>query len=155
MVVVFGVALLFSAVSNSPHDVPSLQSYSGSLFLGALFSSSVNAMMTIPLLADTMPVFKKEQTARMYHPWIHGLALSMAELPWVMLNTAVHMCLFYPIAGLYSDVWYILYYAMALVLMQVTSILSWLRCPARPPHALHICTPARPHTPLAVSLDRF
>jgi hypothetical protein len=119
LAVIFLVALLFSAVAGVPHDQPSVHSYSGSLVLGVLFSSSINSMLVIPLITETTLVLNKEQAAYMYHPCIYSLALNIAEFPFVVLNSLVNLCIFYPLAGLYPAAQYVLYYAVALTLFQM------------------------------------
>lgn len=89
---------------SKPH-VPKLQiqSFNGVLFAGIFFTCAIQAVMTVPVIGDSKPVYYREIAANMYHPWPYLFGLSVAEVPWLIAVTFMHGLIFYPIANLDSN----------------------------------------------------
>lgn len=105
MLIVVAVALLFSLNvydlrMSDVTEQPQVQSFNGVLFAGIFFTCAIQAVMTVPIIGDSKPVFYREIAANMYHPWPYLFGLSIAEVPWLIAVTFMHGVIFYPIANL-------------------------------------------------------
>eukprot|EP00960_Hanusia_phi_P069405 767083-Hanusia_phi.AAC.13 len=121
LLAVVGIALLFSlnVVSLDMSRVDSqaaLQSLNGVVFAGLFFSSAVQTLMGLHVIAKSRLVLNRELSSAMYAPSSFLFGITVAELPYLLLVVAIHMLIFYPIVGLWSSAGDVAVYAVSFFL---------------------------------------
>eukprot|EP00961_Rhodomonas_salina_P271563 3669240-Rhodomonas_salina.1 len=119
----FGLSINAERISET-YDQPTLQSFNGAIFAAVFFTCAVQAVMSVEVIGDSKAILYREQSAGMYARWVYLLALSVAELPWLLGITGLQSLIFYPLAHLHTDPAYVTQYVVALFLF-ATTFLYW------------------------------
>lgn len=109
----FGLSIVDQSVGET-YDQPTMQSFNGAIFAGVFFTCAVQAVMAVAIIGDSKAVLYRERAACMYARWVYLLALSVAEIPWLLAITGLHAVVFYPLAHLHTDPEYVTQYVLAL-----------------------------------------
>lgn len=70
-----------------------VQSIGGVIYLSVSFLGMANMMAVMPLVALERTVYYREQAASYYNPWAYGIAISLIEIPYqlVQVSSKGHM----------------------------------------------------------------
>eukprot|EP00961_Rhodomonas_salina_P126510 1704534-Rhodomonas_salina.2 len=111
----FGLSVSGERISET-YDQATLQSFNGAIFAAIFFCCAVQSVMAVKVIGDSKAVLYREQSAGMYARWVYLLALSVAELPWLLLVTGLQSIIFYQLAHLHADAEYVVQYLVSLFL---------------------------------------
>lgn len=111
----FGLSITKQRVSET-YDQPTLQSFNGAIFAAVFFTCAIQAVMSVGVIGDSKQVLYREQSSGMYARWVYLLALSVAEVPWLLGVTGLQSLIFYPLAHLHTDPAYVTQYVVSLFL---------------------------------------
>ena len=119
MALTLGVALLYGLVyfkqgTFSPEgaSIGDVQNVLGLLFSMAVFMGMFNANNVLPLLFNERPVYYRERAAGMYGPLSYSAATGVVELPYLLVQALIMVCISYWLVGFAPVAWKFFYFLL-------------------------------------------
>lgn len=90
------VAVLYGSIYYKAADIQegqlmpaqNVQSIGGVIYLSVSFLGMANMMAVMPLVALERTVYYREQAASYYNPWAYGIAISLIEIPYQLVQVS-------------------------------------------------------------------
>jgi ABC-type multidrug transport system permease subunit len=89
-----------------------VQNVLGLLFSMAVFVGMFNANNVLPLLFSERPVYYRERAAGMYGPLSYSTATGVAELPYLLVQALIMVCIAYWLVGFAAVAWKFFYFLL-------------------------------------------
>ena len=108
LIVLCAVGLLYGGVFfrqqvSGPDGLTLWISKNGVFYAACFFTSLVQGIMVVPVLANSKAAYYRERSSLTYSTFSFLFGRTVCELPWIILVVSIWMVSFYPMAGLYGD----------------------------------------------------
>eukprot|EP00403_Amphidinium_massartii_P008428 CAMPEP_0178426162 /NCGR_PEP_ID=MMETSP0689_2-20121128/29096_1 /TAXON_ID=160604 /ORGANISM="Amphidinium massartii, Strain CS-259" /LENGTH=1373 /DNA_ID=CAMNT_0020047847 /DNA_START=36 /DNA_END=4154 /DNA_ORIENTATION=+ len=126
------VAFLFGSVywQYEPDSYATANSMIAVVYMTTMFMGIICTMSVLPVMGTERAVFYRERAANMYRAHIYGIAVGVAEVPYIFATVAVFMNIFYWTVGFRGELGPFLYYYLffQLYVAQATFFGQFLVC---------------------------
>lgn len=112
------VAILYGSIYykagdiSAPATVASVQNVMGVIYSSTSFMGMTNMMAAMPIIGLERVVLYRERAASTYNPWSFGATMALVEIPYVIAQVILFVCIMYPMVGYASDAGRFFYYML-------------------------------------------